>query len=95
MNIATKKLSGLNAVLNYSSKTNDHEATLQVMGLNATEKSSKFPFSHVISPANLVAAEFAYSGGDSKLMKVGTKYSVDAETFLKAKMNIKGGLWFS
>lgn len=95
MDIATKKFSGVNAVLNYCSKANDHEATLHVMGLNTADKTAKFTFSRVISPDYSVAAEFDYSGGDEKLMTVGTKYAVDSETCLKAKVNTKGMLWCS
>lgn len=90
--VEAKEMKNIDGVINYSTGK-EHEAT--VMFLNKASK-IKFSYSHVMSPDLSVAAEFLYDrSGDAKLLTMGTKYTVDADTTVKAKIDNAGAVSLS
>ncbi len=82
-----KKLKKYDGVLNYSDGK-DQEVTVAVADKGAK---AKFAYSHLVSRDFAVAAEFAYDKHeDSKTLTMGTKYLVDRDTTLKAKIESSG-----
>lgn len=85
--LESKELKSVDGVINYCSGK-EHEATGMVMDKG---NKLKFAFSHIVSQDWSVAAEFLVDRtADTKLLTMGTKYEVDADTTLKTKMDSAG-----
>lgn len=86
-NATEKTLDKCDAVLNYSDGK-DQEITASVSGKGTK---TKFAYSHLVSRDFSVAAEFNYDKSkDTKELVMGTKYMVDRDTTLKAKIQSSG-----
>lgn len=90
--VEKKEMGKINGLVNYSNGK-EHEATLQLLD---KAKKAKFCYSHIVKPDFSVAAEFDYDTSDeSKVLTMGTKYSIDPETTLKSKLDSTGSVWLS
>lgn len=90
--IEAKELKKVDAIFNYCNG-NEHEATITLIDRGSK---AKFAYSHVVSRDFSVAAEFVYDkGADAKVLTMGTKYEVDADTTLKTKIDSAGAFSMS
>lgn len=92
LNVESKEVKNVDAMINYA-RGKEYEATM--MFLDKGSK-MKFWYSHMMSNDVSVAAEFLYDrSGDAKVLTMGTKYTVDKDTTVKAKLDSAGAMSLS
>lgn len=90
--IEHKVLKKCDGIVNFSDGK-DQEITV---GVSSKGTQGKVAYSHLLSRDFSVAAEFVYNKEkDTKLLTMGTKYEVDRDTTLKAKIDSVGSLSLS